>query len=332
MPDTATKSPKIELHLHLEGAAPPDFMRRLAGEQRRDISGIIDEADQYSFKDFNDFLRVYEVATTLLKTPDHFACLLSAVAEELAQQGAIYAELFISPDFCGAGDLAAWREYLAAMEEAAVRARAIHGLELRGIVTAIRHFGPETARAPAICAAETAGSFITGFGMGGDELAGTPADFAWSYACAREAGLGLTIHAGEWGGAASVRQALDALAPQRIGHGVQAIDDPALVDRLAREGIVLESCPGSNVFLGVTPSWADHPIEQLRAGGVKVTVSTDDPPFFRTDLTREFAMLADTFAWAEPEFAEVTKNALAAAFCDEATRDELRKRLEGPRS
>ncbi|MEM1342540.1 MAG: adenosine deaminase, partial [Pseudomonadota bacterium] len=127
MPDTATQSPKIELHLHLEGAAPPDFMRRLAGEQRTDISGIFDEAGQYSFKDFNDFLRVYEAATTLLKTPDDFARLLSAVAEELAQQGAIYAELFISPDFCGGGDLAAWREYLAAMEEAAVRARAIHG-------------------------------------------------------------------------------------------------------------------------------------------------------------------------------------------------------------
>ena len=204
------------------------------------------------------------------------------------------------------------------MEEAAVRARAIHGLELRGIVTAIRHFGPETARAPAICAAETAGSFITGFGMGGDELAGTPADFAWSYDCAREAGLGLTIHAGEWGGPESVRSALDDLQVSRIGHGVRAIEDLALVDRLVEDGIVLEVCPGSNIALGVYPDWQAHPIERLRERGVTVTVSTDDPPFFHTTMAREYEELNRAFGWDEDAFRDLAEASAEAAFSPDA--------------
>lgn len=319
--------PKLELHLHLEGAAPPAFIRGLAREQKVDLSGIFTGDGGYAYRDFTHFLSVYEAATSVLTSPEHFARLTRAVLEESASHGVIYTEAFLSPDFCGGGDVGAWAEYLAAMAEAADEAERDLGITMRGIVTAIRHFGPDKARATARCAAETQGRFLRGFGLAGDELMGTPGDFAWAFDCAREAGLHLTIHAGEWGGAASVRAALDAVRPARIGHGVQAVTDEALVDHLAETGVVLEVCPGSNVVLGVVESWRGHPIERLRARGVKVTVSTDDPPFFHTDMSAEYENLARHFGWGAERFDEITQMALEAAFCDEDTRAELRKRL-----
>ncbi|OAN75356.1 adenosine deaminase [Jannaschia sp. EhC01] len=316
--------PKVELHLHLEGAAPPAFIRGLAQEKRIDISGIFTEDGGYAYRDFNHFLEVYEAACSVLTGPEEFARLTRAVLEESVSHGVIYTEAFLSPDFCGGADKGAWQEYLAAMEEAAA---SVPEITLRGIVTCIRHFGPEQARKVAACAADTAGDFIVGFGMGGAEDVGAPADYKWSFDCAREAGLQITTHAGEWGGAKSVRDSIEALDPVRIGHGVQAIDDPALCDLLAERKITLEVCPGSNVFLGVYPRLDKHPIERLRERGVKVTVSTDDPPFFRTTMTREYEALARTFGYDEAVFAELNQTALDAAFCDAATKETIRKRL-----
>lgn len=319
--------PKIELHLHLEGAAPPAFIRGLAQEKSIDISGIFDADGGYRFRDFWDFLKVYEAACTTLQTPEDFARLTTAVLEDRAADGVIYAEVFLSPDFCGGSDLSAWRDYLAAMEQAAAAMRG--AIELRGIVTCIRHFGPEKARAAALCAAETAGDFITGFGIAGDETAGKPADFAWSFDCAREAGLRLTAHAGEWGGPDSVRDALDALRVERIGHGVRAIEDLALVDRLAEDGVVLEVCPGSNVALGLYKGFAAHPVARLREREVKVTLSTDDPPFFHTTLRREYDELARAFGWTEADFRAMNRDAARAAFCDAETGAALLNRIGG---
>jgi adenosine deaminase len=319
--------PKIELHLHLEGAAPPAFVRGLAREKGIDIGGIFDEAGNYAFRDFWHFLKVYEAATSVLTTPDDYARLTRAVLEESAASGVVYTEAFLSPDFCGGGDLGAWRDYVAAMAEAAAPLDGT--ITLRGVVTCIRHFGPDKARAAARCAAETAGGFVTGFGMAGDERAGRPADFAWAFDCAREAGLGLTVHAGEWAGPESVRDALAALRPSRIGHGVRAIEDPALVDALAERGTVLEVCPGSNIALGLYPDWRRHPIAELDRRGVRVTVSTDDPPFFRTTMEREYARLAEAFDWDAGQFARLNRIALDAAFCDGDTRARIAKRLEG---
>jgi adenosine deaminase len=319
--------PKVELHLHLEGGAPPAFIRGLAAEKGADLSGIFRADGGYTYRDFWHFLQVYEAATGVLTSPEDYARLTSAVLEESAANGVVYCETFLSPDFCGGGDVAAWRDYLTAIREAADAAEAAHGITLRGIVTCIRHFGPERARPVAVCAAETAGHWLTGFGMAGDEMKGRPGDFGWAFDCAREAGLRLTVHAGEWGGAASVRDALDALRPERIGHGVQAVDDPALVERLARDEIVLECCPGSNVFLGVYPDWPSHPIEALREHGVKVTVSTDDPPFFGITMTSEYENLNRHFGWDAAVFDEINRTALDAAFCDGATKDKIAKRL-----
>ena len=204
---------------------------------------------------------------------------------------------------------------------------AAEGVIFRGVVTCIRHFGPEAARETAICAAETAGDFITGFGIAGDETAGKAKDFAWSFDCAREAGLGLTAHAGEWGGPDSVRDAL-GLGVSRVGHGVRAIEDLALVDRLAEDGIVLEVCPGSNLALGLYPTWRDHPISKLFERGVKITVSTDDPPFFHTTMNHEYERLADAFDWDDGVFDRINRIAADAAFCDEDIRSRIHKALD----
>ena len=127
--------PKIELHLHLEGAAPPSFIRGIAREKHIDIGGIFDAAGNYAYTDFWDFLRVYEAATSVLTTPEDYARLTRAVLEESAAAGVIYSETFLSPDFCGGRDVSAWREFLQAIREAADAAERADGIVLRGIVT-----------------------------------------------------------------------------------------------------------------------------------------------------------------------------------------------------
>jgi adenosine deaminase len=317
-----TAQKNVELHLHIEGAAPPAFIRALAAEKRQDMNGIFDARGAYDYKGFH----VYEAATSVLTSPRDYARLLSEVLAQAAEHGAIYAELFVSPEFCGGGDLSAWRDYLAAMDEAAQAARR-DGIDSRAILTAIRHFGPERARKTAICAAETAGGWVTGLGIGGAEDAGNLRDFAWSYDCAREAGLGLTAHAGEWGGPDTIRDAL-SLGVTRIGHGIRAAEDAGLLRELAARQVTLEVCPGSNIALGLYPGWRQHPIGQLFHRGVKVTVSTDDPPFFATTMTREWDRLADAFDWDAGVFATLNKTALEAAFCDAETRAHIAKQLE----
>lgn len=320
--------PKVELHLHLEGAAPPAFIRGLAREKHMDIAGIFDADGNYAFTDFWQFLKVYEAATETLKTPEDYQRLTLAVLEQSAASGVVYTETFLSPDFCGGRDLIAWREYLHAMQEAADQAERDMGITLRGIITCIRHFGPDKARETARVAAETAGDWIVGFGIAGDEKICKPKDFSYAFDVAREAGLRLTAHAGEWGGPESVRDALLALRPERIGHGVRAIEDLALVDELAERGIVLEVCPGSNIALGLYKGWREHPISDLHRRGVKVTISTDDPPFFHTTMAREYDRLNAAFEWDEGMFQSIARASLDAAFCDADTRARILTLLE----
>lgn len=320
--------PKIELHLHLEGAAPPAFIRGLASEKKVDLSGIFDERGQYRYRDFGDFLRVYEAATSVLTSPEDYRRLTLAVLEESAASGVVYGETFLSPDFCGGRDVEAWRDYLHAIREEAAEAERGMGICLRGIVTCIRHFGPEKARETAVCAAETAGDWIVGFGIAGDENILTPKDFLWSFDCAREAGLRITAHSGEWGGPEAIRDTLATLRPERLGHGVRAIEDLALVDELAERGTVLEVCPGSNVALGIYRDFRAHPIHELDRRGVKVTVSTDDPPFFHTTMAREYEELHRAFDWDEGQFRRIARQSLDAAFCDADTKARIAKKLE----
>ena len=320
--------PKVELHLHLEGGAPPAFIKGLAREKHLDLSGLFTESGAYRFTDFWDFLKVYEAAVTTLQSPQDFQRLTLAVLEESARNGVVYTEVFLSPDFCGNRDLGAWREYLHAIQEAAAQAEASMGIVMRGIVTCIRHWGPDKARQAARCAAETAGQFIRGFGIAGDEKIGKHKDFGWSFDMAREAGLHLTAHAGEWDGPESVRDAIRDLRVDRIGHGARAIEDLALVDEIAEREIVLELCPGSNVALGLFPTFRQHPIGEMYRRGVKVSISTDDPPFFHTTMQREYQMLHDAFDWDDGVFAKIARTSLDAAFCDADTKAAILKKLE----
>lgn len=314
--------------MHLEGAAPPAFIRDLAKRKSIDIAGIFNEDGSYRFTDFWDFIKVYEAATSALTTPMDFHNLTLAVLEQSAVSGVIYSETFLSPDFCGGRDIGAWKEYSAAIKEAADIGARDMGITLRGIITCIRHFGPDKARETARCAAETAGDWIVGFGMGGDEKIAKASDFTYAFDIAREAGLRITSHAGEWGGPESIRDTLKALRPERIGHGVRAIEDLALVDELAEQGIVLEVCPGSNIALGLYPTWRKHPIAELDRRGVKVTISTDDPPFFHTTMAREYDRLAEAFEWDDGQFARIARQSLDAAFCDADTKARIAKILE----
>ena len=323
-----THLPKVELHLHHEAAAPPRFIRDLAAEKRIDISGIFDDDGNYVFRDFDHFLTVYDTACLPLQTPEDFYRLTLAALEEVAKDGVIYCETFVSPDFCGKGDLSAWREYLAAMQEASSEAENAFGITHKTIVTCLRHLGPDQAKVTALCAAETKGDYLVGFGMAGAEMMGRPGDFAYAFDMAREAGLHLTCHAGEWGGPDMVADTIRDLNVSRIGHGINAAKDPKLVQQIAEQGIVLEVCPGSNVVLKAVDGWASHPIKDLRDAGVKVTVSTDDPPFFHSTMTAEYKMLNKTFDWDETDFKALNDTAIEAAFCDEDTRAAIKKRLD----
>ena len=326
--DRIANLPKVELHLHHEGAAPPDFIRQMAAAKGVNLSHIFDAEGRYKYRDFGHFLQVYEAATSVLKTPEDFAKLTTAVLEQSAEAGVVYSETFLSPDFCGGGDVGAWREYLHAIREAATDAEQRLGITLRGVVTCIRHFGPEQAKHSARCAAETAGDWIVGFGMGGDEGRGHQGDFSYAFDMARESGLHLTTHAGEFGGPTSVREAIKDLRVTRIGHGVRAIEDLHLVDNIVDQGITLEVCPGSNIRLGLYSTMRHHPIAKLRERGVKVTVSTDDPPFFGTTMKDEYLNLARAFGWDEEVLNDIARTSLEAAFCDAATRDRVAKKLE----
>jgi adenosine deaminase len=321
--------PKVELHLHLEGAAPPDFIRRLGVEKNIDLTGLFDADGAYQYSGFAQFLAAYERACTVLQSPDDFRRLVRAVLAQSAAHNVIYTEIFIAPDFCGGGDAVAWDEFFSAMCEGAAEARAAHGIEARFISTCVRHFGSAKARVAATRSAEKAGDMLVGFGMGGNEGFGTAADYTSSFEQAAEAGLHLTTHAGEFDGPASVTRSLDHLRVARIGHGVRAVEDADLVHRLAAENITLEVNPGSNIALCVYPGWPQHPIDRLRAAGVPVTISTDDPPFFHTDMTHEYDMLQGVFGWGANDFRAVNEVALAAAFCDEKTKAKLLARLQG---
>jgi adenosine deaminase len=319
--------PKVELHLHLEGAAPPEFIRELAAEKGADVCGVFDGAGGYRWSDFAGFLQTYEAACAVLQTPDDYLRLTKAVLRRSAADGVVYTEIFVAPDLCGNGDPGAWPEYLAAILEGAA---AVDGIEARFIGTAIRHFGPDRAEAAARTLADHPAAGLVGFGMAGEERFGHPMDYVRAFAIAADAGLGLTVHAGEVAGPESVRAALDHLPVSRIGHGVRAVEDPDLLRRIVGEGVVLEVSPGSNLALGLYSGWSSHPIGALRAAGALVTLSTDDPPYFRTSLSAEYAALAATFGWTAADFAAMNRTAISAAFCDAATRAGILSRLDPP--
>ncbi len=317
--------PKAELHCHIEGAAPPVLVRRLAARHGIDLDGVFDDRGGYVWRDFASFIVTYGRVSSVFRSGADFRDLAHDYFTAIAAEGAIYGEIFVAPDIAEAGGVSG-DDYIAGLSDGIDAAEAATGIVGRMILTSIRHLGPDRVRA----LAETAVRHprITGFGIAGDETLYHPRDFADAFDIAREAGLGLTAHAGELAGPQSVRDALDHFGVRRIGHGVRAIEDPALVARLAREGIVLELCPSSNVTLGLYPDLAHHPFRRLMEAGVRVTINSDDPPYFHTTLGHEYEALGQAQGLDRAALLGATRTAIEAAFVDESTRAKLLARVD----
>lgn len=318
-----------ELHCHLEGATRPALALAKAEKYAVSIDDLVtDDGESYVWTDFTTFLAAYDRIAGLFRAPEDFHDLAYDHFSSLAGQGAIYAEVFLSPDHMGRNG--SYRDSLDAVIEGYREAHGETGIVGRFIPLAVRNFGPERAIAAAEQAVRHLRPEVTGFGLAGDERVHRPADFAAAFDIASEAGLACTAHAGELAGPDSVRAALDALPVARIGHGVRAIEDMDLVRRLADEAVVLEVCPGSNIALGIYPDYAGHPLKTLMEAGVRVTLNSDDPPFFRTTLVDEYRKCGAAIGLSGAQMADFTETALAAAFVDEATRQRLLHTLRRP--
>jgi adenosine deaminase len=316
---------KAELHCHIEGAASPELVTRQAKKYGADVSPYIKDGS-FVWHDFTSFLAAYDFASDLFRTEEDYARLSEHYLSSLARDGAIYSEFIISPDHAAKAGLSA-KAYTDALGEGILRAKAKTGIEARMIVIGVRHVGVEAVEQAARFAAKSGNALVTGFGLAGDERIGEFEDFVRAFEIAREAGLGITVHAGELTGWETVESALDHIRPSRVGHGVRAIENPDLVKRIADEGVVLECCPGSNVALSVFPSFPEHPFPVLKKAGCKVTLNSDDPPYFWTSLKREYDIATEHFGMGERELLGVTRTAIEAAFVDRRTKQALLARL-----
>jgi adenosine deaminase len=318
--------PKAELHVHLEGTAPPELVRRLADRNGLPLPDrLLAEDGNFHYSDFLDFLRCYDLAASVMRTEHDYRDITYEYLCACAREGAIYVELTASPDHAALVGMTD-EEHIAGIARGIDDARRDCGIEGRILISAVRNFGVEQALRVARYTAQKPHPYIVGFSMAGDE-AGFPAgDFAQAYAIAADAGLGCTIHAGEWAGPESVWAALQ-LPITRIDHGVRAIEDPRLVSELAARGVVLACCPTSNVVLGVYSSYEQHPLRRLLEAGVRLTLGSDDPPYVGATIGGEYDLAGARLGLSDSELQEITRTAIDAAFCDEGLKTTLRARL-----
>jgi adenosine deaminase len=310
--------------VHLEGTAPPELIGRIARRNGLRVpEGLLGDDERFTFTDFLDFLAAYDRAASVIRTGEDYRDITYEYLRDCAREGAIYVELTASPDHAALVGLSD-SEHLEGIARGIDDARA-HGIEGRILISAVRNFGVEQALRVARHAAERPHPYVVGFSMAGDEENFPAHLFAQAYAIASEAGLGCTMHAGEWAGPESVRAAL-GLPITRVSHGVRAIEDPALVGELGERGIVLECCPTSNVVLGVYPSYEEHPLAQLAAAGVGVTLGSDDPPYFGASIGGEYEIAQARLGFDEAGLKAITATAIDAAFCEDTLKTELRAR------
>ncbi len=318
--------PKAELHVHLEGTAPPDLVRRLAERNRLPLPDrMLGDDGRFRYTDFLDFLRTYDLAASVIRTAEDYRDITYEYLCGCARDGVIYVELTASPDHAALVGLDE-SDHLAGIARGIDDAREEHGIEGRILISAVKNFGLEQAVRVARHAAQRPHPYVVGFSMAGDEAGFPNRDFAEPYEIAAAAGIGCTVHAGEWAGADSVRAGL-ALPVTRIDHGVRAIEDPELVAEIAARGIVLNTCPTSNVVLGVFASYQEHPLPRLRDAGVRFTLGSDDPPYFGASVGGEYRVCAERMGFTEDELLGVTSTAIDAAFCDDELKTSLRARL-----
>jgi adenosine deaminase len=312
--------------VHLEGTAPPALVRRLAERNGLRVpDGLFDSSERFAYTDFLDFLRTYDMAASVIRTGRDYRDVTYEYLAGCARDGALYVELTASPDHAALVGLSD-KEHLGGIARGIDDARADHGIEGRILISCVRNFGVEQALRVARHAAERPHPYVVGFSMAGDEENYPAHDYADAFRIADDAGLGCTVHAGEWAGADSVRGALE-LPVTRISHGVRSIEDPTLVAELVDRGIVLECCPTSNVVLGVFPTYEQHPLPRLIAAGVRVTLGSDDPPYFGASVGGEYSVCREHFGFDNQTLRDITRTAIDAAFCEESLKQRLMQRV-----
>jgi adenosine deaminase len=316
---------KVELHLHL------DCSLSYAAVAQLDDSISLEE---YS-REFIAPPRCTSLADFLTRAPRGFrlmqdeaalALVVEDVFEQLAADGVIYAEIRFAPLLHTERGLKP-EQVVAAVDRATEACIRASGIEARLILCTLRHFDQEQGLATVRLVEQFRGSRVVALDIAGDE-AGFPIDAnipAFRYAI--DHGLHRTAHAGEARGADSVWQTLREFQPSRIGHGVRSIEDPALVEHLKRERIHLEVCPTSNVQTGISQNFAEHVVDDLYRAGVPLSINTDTRTITNITLSQEYRNLEEHFRWTPADLAACNQAAIDAAFVEESTKRELRKRL-----
>jgi aminodeoxyfutalosine deaminase len=310
--------PKVELHLHLEGTIRPATAIELAA--RHGVCLTQDEvAARYKHTDFAGFIETFKWVTSFLRDPEDYALITRRICEELVKQNVVYAEVTIST-----GVMLKRMQNVEANFEAIVEAASgvlYHRLRTAWIFDCVRQFGPDAAMEVARWAAKLQAKGVIAFGMGGDEISLPAASFRPAFTFARSEGLRLVCHAGEIGGPDSVREAVEILGAERIGHGIALMNDHALAESLARRHVVLENCITSNLFTGAlakqinkpAANLQDHPLKLFLDRNWPVTLSTDDPGLFHTDLATEYARAA-SLGLSKDQLIQLAEQSFSAAF------------------
>jgi adenosine deaminase/aminodeoxyfutalosine deaminase len=303
MDDFLLQMPKAELHLHLEGSVEPETLHEL------DPATPVEEFRAlYEYADFDAFLRTFGAIGKRLRTPEDYGLIARRLLERLAAQNVRYAEIII------AAGVVLWKEQeFGPIFDAVVNAAARSPVETRWIFDAVRQFGVEPARQVAEWAAARQDRGVVALGIGGSEARGPAEWFADVFAFARSEGLHLVAHAGEGTSAQSIWAAL-ALGAERIGHGISAIEDEALMRHLRERGIPLEICITSNLVTGVVKRVDDHPVRRLFDAGVPITLNTDDPAMFGCTLVSEYELAKTKFGFSKADLEAVARTAFEKAF------------------
>ncbi|MEU2504542.1 adenosine deaminase [Streptomyces sp. NPDC007863] len=311
--------PKAELHVHHVGSASPRIVSELAARHPDSKVPTDPEAlaDYFTFTDFAHFIEVYLSVVDLVRTPEDVRLLTFEVARDMARQNIRYAELTITP-YSSTRRGIDERAFMAAIEDARKAAEAEFGTVLRWCFDIPGEAGLESAAETARLAT-TDGirpEGLVSFGLGGPEIGVPRPQFKPYFDRARAAGLHSVPHAGETTGPETVWDAIRDLGAERIGHGTSSVRDPELLAYLAEHRIALEVCPTSNIATRAVATLDEHPIRAMADAGVLVTVNSDDPPMFGSDLNNEYAVAARLLGLDERGLAALAKNAVEASFLD----------------
>lgn len=303
MADFLLELPKGELHLHLEGSVEPETLHEL------DPATPIEEFRAlYSYADFDGFLKAFGAVGKRLRSPEDYALVTRRLLERLAAQNVRYAEIIL------AAGVVLWKgQQFAPIYDAVREATAGSPVKVLWILDAVRQFGVDQAMQVAEWAAERAGDGVVALSIGGSEERGPAGWFTEVFRFARRAGLRLTAHAGEGTSPQSVWAALE-LGAERIGHGISAIEDSALLRHLRDRDIPLEISITSNLVTGVVKRLEDHPVRRLYDAGVPIVLNTDDPAMFGCTLVGEYRLAAGQFGFSESELRGIAENGFKYAF------------------